>query len=198
MEETKKTNPRYSGSNRGRGRGRGRAPGKGANSSASATKKEMFLDANPYEIRLALTEDSKLVEYYVERHKDRGYTSNIYKGKVARVLPGMQAAFLDLGLERTAFLHVSDILDRPEYFNNVDEDDDTPPPASLDKKKSSGPTKIQDLIKKNQEIMVQVAKEPIGTKGARVTSYVSLPGRYLVLMPTYDRVGVSRRIGDDR
>ena len=158
-------------------------------------KREILLDSNPFEKRLAINEGGKLVEFYSERTTDRGITGNIYKGTVVSVLPGMQAAFLEVGLDRTAFLHASDISESPDYFRGLDE-------APREEKRGSreGPRespRIQDLIKKGQEMMVQVAKEPIGTKGARVTSYVSLPGRYLVLMPTFDRVGVSRRIDDD-
>lgn len=157
-------------------------------------KKELLLDSNPFETRLAINEDGVLKEFYVEKKKDRGISGNVYKGRVARVLPGMQAAFLELGLERTAFLHVSDVMPTSSKLKDCDdmECDDKGP------RRHGDDVKIQDLIKKGDEVMVQVAKEPIGTKGARVTSYVSLPGRYLVLMPTYSKIGVSRRIGDEK
>lgn len=156
-------------------------------------KIEMLVNSCPFETRLAVLEDKRLVEFYVERKKDRGITGNIYKGKVVRVLPGMQAAFVEIGLERTAFLHVSDIK---SFFDDIEEVEGEGERARGGSQ--GAPTRIQDVLKEGQEVMVQVAKEPMGTKGARVTSYVSLPGRYLVLMPTYDRLGVSRRIADDK
>jgi ribonuclease G len=148
--------------------------------------RSILIDANPFETRMALVCGERLIEFYIERPKDRGITGNIYKGRVVRVLPGMQAAFVEIGLERTAFLHVSDIRETPD----VDEEE------AEEARYSSQPSRIQDIIREGQDVMVQVAKEPIGTKGARITSYVSLPGRYLVLMPTYERIGVSRRIED--
>jgi ribonuclease G len=149
----------------------------------------ILIDSNPFETRNALVEDDKLLEFYVERSKDRGLTGNIYKGRVVRVLPGMQAAFVEIGLERTAFLHVSDIR---ETLEDIDEEE-----SREEDRRPYSNARIQDLLQEGQEVMVQVAKEPIGTKGARITSYVSLPGRYLVLMPTYERIGISRRIADD-
>ncbi|MBI5560580.1 MAG: Rne/Rng family ribonuclease [Deltaproteobacteria bacterium] len=148
-------------------------------------KKEILLDSNPFETRLAVTEDDVLTEFYVERKRDRGISGNIYKGKVVRVLPGMQAAFVEIGLERTAFLHASDVLENVEFL----EEDKEEKPAAL---------RIQDLLQEGQEILVQAEREPMGTKGARLTSYVALPGRYLVFMPTHAKVGISRRIFDER
>lgn len=188
-------------------------------------KRDILVNSNPFEARLAVVEDNSLVELYVERAKDRGITGNIYKGTIVRVLPGMQAAFVEVGLDRTAFLHVSDIK---EDFDDLDDEEDDEfredkkedgkeagdKPGGASKEAKPAPkgykagrgrggrpdkdVRIQDLVKEGQTIMVQVAKEPIGTKGARVTSYVSLPGRYLVLMPTYTRIGVSRRIQSDK
>lgn len=152
--------------------------------------RQILIDSNPFETRMVLVQDSKLLEFYLERAKDRGITGNIYKGRVVRVLPGMQAAFIEIGLERTAFLHVSDIR---VAFEGLDEGE-----PRENQKGGPSVTRIQDVIKEGQDVMVQVAKEPMGTKGARLTSYVSLPGRYLVLMPTYERIGVSRRIAEDR
>lgn len=149
-------------------------------------KKCMYIDANPFERRLAVTENGDLAEFHIERKKDRGLTGNVYKGRVVRVLPGMQAAFVEIGLERTAFLHAADVS-----ADSVDFGEEGEKPASQG-------TRIQDLLKQGQELVVQVEKEPMGTKGARLTSYVSLPGRYLVLMPGYERIGVSRRIGSER
>ncbi|MBI5561833.1 MAG: Rne/Rng family ribonuclease [Deltaproteobacteria bacterium] len=151
-------------------------------------KKEIIINTNPFETRVAVVEQGRLVEFYVERVKDRGITGNIYKGRIVRVLPGMQSAFVDAGLARTAFLHVSDV-GGPDGDDD-DEDDGRKRPAHLQR--------IQDVVKEGQEIMVQVAKEPIGTKGARVTSYVSLPGRHLVFMPSYDKVSISRRISSEK
>ena len=149
--------------------------------------KEILINTSPFETRVALVDGGRLVEFYVEREKERGVTGNIYKGKVVRVLPGMQAAFVDIGLDRTAFLHVTDIGEL--IYEDIEEYID---------ERGAGAARIQDILREGQEVMVQVAKEPMGTKGARVTSYISLPGRYLVLMPTYDKVGVSRRIESER
>ncbi len=156
-------------------------------------KNEILIDANPFETRVTLLEQGKLVEFYVERVKDRGITGNIYKGKVVRVLPGMQSAFLDVGLQRTAFLHVSDIQ---EPFAGMDEEMDKEEDRQVQGHQTF--TRIQDILKEGHEMVVQAAKEPIGTKGARVTSYISLAGRYLVLMPTYDKVAISRRIPSEK
>ena len=147
-------------------------------------KKEILLDSNPFETRLAVVENDELVEFYLERKKDRGITGNIYKGKVVRVLPGMQAAFVDIGLERTAFLHVADVLENVEFLEE-------------DKEEKAASGKIQDLLVEGQEIMVQAEKEPMGTKGARLTAYAALPGRYLVLLPLHARIGISRRIPNE-
>ena len=153
-------------------------------------KSEILINSNPFETRVTVIERGKLSEFYVERKKDRGITGNIYKGKVVRVLPGMQSAFLDLGLQRTAFLHVTDI--REPSMAGLDED------GEREEERRPSFTRIQDVLKEGQEIVVQAAKEPIGAKGARVTSYISLAGRYLVLMPTYDRVSISRRISGEK
>jgi len=163
-------------------------------------KKEIYLDLNPFEKRLAVVEDNRLVEYHIERNIDKGITGNIYKGKVARVLPGMEAAFLEAGLERTVFLHVADVMEKSRELDSQADDD-----GDEDEKKSEHGRqqhhhshKIQDMIKEGEELLVQVEKEPIGTKGARVTSYVSIPGRYLVFMPSYGKIGISRRLDDEK
>ncbi|MBI5233988.1 MAG: Rne/Rng family ribonuclease [Deltaproteobacteria bacterium] len=150
-------------------------------------KNEILINSSPFETRVALVEDGKLAEFYIERSKDRGSSGNIYKGTIVRVLPGMQAAFVHAGLERTAFLHVSDISAK---FDDLDEEES--------KDEAKGASRIEEMLKAGQEVIVQATKEAIGSKGARVSSYVSLPGRYLVLMPTYERVGVSRRIADEK
>ncbi len=151
-----------------------------------------MISSNPFETRVARVEGGRLVEFDVERAKDRGYTGNIYKGKIVRVLPGMQSAFVEVGLARTAFLHVSDIK------SNLDDMADEPQRNPRSRGNPANQARIQDVIKEGQEIMVQAAKEPIGTKGARITSYISLPGRHLVFMPSYVKVAVSRRISSDR
>ena len=143
-------------------------------------KEEILINVTPSEVRAALLENGVLQEVYVERAACRGLISNIYKGRVMRVLPGMQAAFIDIGLERTAFLHASDIAnvkpaEDPEHVPN-----------------------IRDLVREGDEIMVQVVKDPLGNKGARLTTYITLPSRHLVLLPRSNTVGVSARIEDEQ
>ncbi|MFQ5587126.1 MAG: ribonuclease E/G [Thermodesulfobacteriota bacterium] len=153
--------------------------------------KELLINHTPYETRVALIEGGRLVEFYIERAGDEGLTGNIYKGKIVRVLPGMQAAFAEVGLDRTAFLHVGDVqrqMPRSDEVDLGDEEQPAPAPSSY------GERRIQDILKSGQEIMVRVEKEPLGSKGARITSHISLPGRHLVLMPGFKHVGVSRRI----
>jgi ribonuclease G len=156
----------------------------------------LVINADGPETRVALIEKGQLVELYIERRRERGIVGNIYKGRVRRVLPGMQAAFVDIGVEKAAFLYVADVRGAPEDFKSlfVDSDDDEPRKSP----KHAQHANIQDLVKEGQEILIQVAKAPIGTKGARSTSYVSLPGRNLVFMPTVNHVGISRRIGSDK
>ena len=151
-------------------------------------QKEIVIDVNPYQTRVVLLEDGSPSEIYIERRGKERLVGNIYKGKVQNVLPGMQAAFVDIGLERNAFLYAGDIvLDKNDFqFGENDGEqkiEDTP--------------NIKDIVKPGQDIMVQIIKEPVGTKGARVTTHVTLPGRSLVLMPTVNYVGVSRRIDND-
>jgi ribonuclease G len=152
----------------------------------------LVINAEGPETRVALIEKGQLVELYIERRRERGIVGNIYKGRVKRVLPGMQAAFVDIGVEKAAFLYVADVRGAPEDFKSlfVDSDEDTPRRGG----KNSSSARIEELVKEGQEVLVQVAKAPIGTKGARSTSYVSLPGRNLVFMPTVNHVGISRRI----
>jgi ribonuclease G len=157
--------------------------------------RELLINHTPYETRVALIEEGRLAEFFVERPGDEGLTGNIYKGKVVRVLPGMQAAFAEVGLDRTAFLHVGDVQRQLSRSNEVelgDEEQAAPTPPSPSS--YSGERRIQDMLKSGQEIMVRVEKEPIGSKGARITSHISIPGRHLVLMPNFKRIGVSRRI----
>jgi ribonuclease G len=149
--------------------------------------KEILVTVDIDETRAAVREDGELVELFIERPVHQRVVGNIYKGKVENVLPGMQAAFVDLGLERNSFLYVDDAM--PGRAEVEGEKVGKPPKGSLT---------IKDVVRPGQEIIVQVAKEPIGTKGARVTRHITLPGRYLVLMPHVDYVGVSRRITDER
>jgi ribonuclease G len=168
--------------------------------------KEMIISSSPHETRVAILEEDQVAEIFIERERSRGVVGNVYKGRVSKVLPGMQSAFVDLGLERDGFLYVSDVVATFEEFDRLETDDDPPspagsngPPASArpaarrDREKAPEP-KIEELLKEGQEIIVQVAKEPLGTKGARLTSHATMPGRFLVFMPTVDHVGVSRKI----
>lgn len=165
---------------------------------------ELIINARPYETRVALVENGVVVELHIERETGLQLVGNIYRGVVVRVLPGMQAAFVDIGLDRTAFLYVSDVhkdfldLEQMMLGNDLAGEDfgviasGTSKPGRL----HDIPFQIEDLLHEGQSIMVQVAKEPLGNKGARLTSHISLPGRHLVLMPTVNHVGVSRRIED--
>ena len=164
------------------------------------------MNITPGETRIAQIEGGQLAELYVEREGDQQITGNIYKGRITRVLPGMQAAFVDIGLEKAAFLYVSDVV--PDLFEEEDEDEEeneqaggegAPPegkrPERRPRRRRGPLPKIEELVKEGQSIVVQVAKDPIRTKGARITCHISLPGRYVVSMPTVDHVGVSRRLG---
>ena len=226
--------------------------------------KEMIISSGDHETRVAILEDDQVVEVFIEREKQRGVVGNVYKGRVNKILPGMQSSFIDIGLERDAFLYVSEVVNTVEEFERLAGDDEdepavalgTPPPeaALASEASEAGETgavadapaepsaepaadlavdpdappaapgeaalavgarperrgrdaaaagrsdrdrpeaKIEDLLKEGQDILVQVVKEPLGTKGARLTSHVTMPGRFLVFMPTVDHVGVSRKI----
>jgi Rne/Rng family ribonuclease len=234
--------------------------------------KEMIVSSTPHETRVAILEDDLVAEIFVEREHQRGVVGNIYKGRVSKVLPGMQSAFVDIGLERDAFLYVTDVIspaEAVERFETDDEEEAPAPPGALpdpadaaqaaqaeadesdeadgegeadaagehsgadaapassgqrgpaqaagrpqnggrkdvkeraagrdrgadrDRDRERTQPKIEELLKEGQEILVQIVKEPLGTKGARITSHLSLPGRFLVFMPTVDHVGVSRKI----
>jgi len=142
---------------------------------------EILINVSPHEVRAAVVDDGVLRDILIERASRRGLVGNIFKGHVSRVLPGMQAAFVDIGLERTAFLHASDIA-RPQ---NLDTDMQDQPQAN-----------VRELVSEGSEILVQILKEPIGDKGARLTTFMSIPSRYLVLMPRRTGLGVSTRIED--
>jgi len=144
---------------------------------------EILINASSSEARAAVIENGVLVEVFLERASRRGLISNIYKGRVSRVLPGMQAAFIEIGMERTAFLHASDIFDPRHVGTGLE-----PPRAE----------NIRSLVSEGNEILVQVVKDPLGTKGARLTTYITLPSRYLVYMPQGRGVGVSARIEDEQ
>ncbi len=155
---------------------------------------EIIINAEPGETRVAVLERSIFSELHIERDKDRSVVGSVVKGRVTRVLPGMQAAFVDIGLEKAAFLYAGD------YFANefTEGEGDAAKPARRGRGSNRQPPRIDTLLKEGQEIVVQIAKQPIGTKGARIISHVSIPGRHLVLTPSSRRVGVSRRIGSDR
>src|SRR5215213_3286117 len=157
--------------------------------------KEMIVSSNGHETIVAILEDDLVAEVFVERERQRGVVGNVYKGRVSKVLPGMQSSFIDLGLERDGFLYVAEVIDTLEEFERLEAGDDEESKAPREKESQARPqAKIEDLLKEGQEILVQVVKEPLGTKGARLTSHVTMPGRFLVFMPTVDHVGVSRKI----
>ncbi len=202
--------------------------------------KEMIISSSDLETRVAILEDDQVVEVFIERERQRGVVGNIYKGRVSKVLPGMQSSFVDIGLERDAFLYVSEVVNTVEEFERLESGDDedggpelgeAPVPVGAvageagvedesvavetlagapsaparegrperrgrdrDRDRDRPQAKIEDLLKEGQEVLVQVVKEPLGTKGARLTSHVTMPGRFLVFMPTVDHVGVSRKI----
>jgi ribonuclease G len=153
--------------------------------------KEMIVSSNGHETMVAILEDDLVAEIFVERERQRSVVGNVYKGRVSKVLPGMQSSFIDLGLERDGFLYVDDVIN-PEEFDKLDDEEEGGgrPRNERDRPKA----KIEEVLREGQEIIVQVVKEPLGTKGARLTSHVTMPGRFLVFMPTVDHIGVSRKI----
>ncbi len=167
---------------------------------------EIIINSNPREIRVALVENNHLAEIFIEHKAKKGIVGNIYQGIVTKILPGMQVAFVDIGLEKAGFLYVGDIdlIDLMEFES--DEDDSEGMDLGQDEEESAAgkPSRmanrgipIQDLLKEGQEIVVQVAKNPLGTKGARITSFITLAGRHIVYMPTVNQISVSRRIEDE-
>src|SRR5688572_9642458 len=173
--------------------------------------KEMIVSSSAHETRVAILEEDQVAEIFIERERSRGVVGNLYKGRVSKVLPGMQSAFVDLGLERDGFLYVTDVVPAFEELDRFETDDEASgPQGGADKLRPTGggggrggrdcdrdkgpEPMIEELLKEGQEIIVQVAKEPLGTKGARLTSHATMPGRFLVFMPTVDHVGVSRKI----
>ncbi|MBQ6810032.1 MAG: Rne/Rng family ribonuclease, partial [Firmicutes bacterium] len=143
-------------------------------------EKEIIIRAEADETMVAVMEDRRLVELYIDRADEERLTGNIYKGIVENVLPGMQAAFVDIGLNKNSFLYIREVL-----------------PKMTSEDEPIGDVGINDLLKKGQEILIQIVKEPTPTKGARVTTHLTLAGRYLVLMPTVSYIGISRRIEDE-
>jgi ribonuclease G len=156
---------------------------------------EILINTTPMETRVAVVENGVLQEIYIERSRSRGIVGDIYRGKVARVLPGMQAAFVDIGLERACFLHVADII--------TDERRNDPLPAEIpvgatpSRYPNGEQPDIRSLLHEGQSIVVQVNKDPIGTKGARLTTYLSMSSRFLVYMPQVSHIGISQRIEDE-
>ncbi len=176
--------------------------------------KELVVNSAPHETRVALLENGTIVEVFIEREDETSIAGNIYKGRVQRVLPGMQAAFVDIGFDMAAFIYVDDVLDTAShkmYQKFVQDtveneaDNDRAGMGTTEREKPHGSWKtsltpecsIEDLLTEGQEILVQVAKSSIGTKGPRVTTHISLAGRYMVLMPTVDHIGISKRIEDE-
>jgi ribonuclease G len=156
--------------------------------------KEMIVSSNGHETMVAILEDDLVAEIFVERERQRGVVGNVYKGRVSKVLPGMQSSFIDIGLERDGFLYVAEVIDTLEEFDKLEAGDEEDKAAAGRRDEVRQQAKIEDLLKEGQEILVQVVKEPLGTKGARLTSHVTMPGRFLVFMPTVDHIGVSRKI----
>ncbi len=156
---------------------------------------EILINITFDEVRVGLLEAGQLVELYVERKKDASLVGNIYKSRVVKVLPGMQSAFVDIGLDKAAFLYVADVKADIEAYSPFLEDEEDA--VQIEFKKGRQDVSIEELVQEGQELLVQVAKDPIGSKGARVTSYVTIPGRYLVLMPEVEHIGISRRIVDE-
>jgi ribonuclease G len=149
---------------------------------------KIIINVTPEQTRVALLDTNALLsELYIERAKDASLVGNVYKGRIVKILPGMQSAFVDIGLEKAAFLHAADVLSGFDYSIFGEDLED---PVSLQ-------MPIEDMLQEGEEVFVQVSKDSIGTKGARVTSYITLPGRYLVLMPDVEHIGVSRKIVEE-
>lgn len=180
---------------------------------------QLIVNVTPFETRIAYLEGGVVTELMIERNADRGLVGNIYLGKVQRVLPGMQAAFVELGIGKAAFLYVGDVVRSQPSLDPIDTVDEheipfkATPVADLEtdekaasegeevlfksKRRIKERHKIEDLLKPGQEILVQVTKDLIGTKGPRVSCNISIPGRHVVFMPNYDHVGISRKIGEE-
>ena len=165
---------------------------------------DILINATPYENRIALVESGNLLEFHLERPAEKGLVGNIYSGRVVRVLPGMQAAFVDIGLERTGFLYVDDIhISVSDLESRITIEEQTCNQYTLESKnpgdgaQSTATPNISELLKEGQDVLVQISKEPIGSKGARLTCHITLPCRNLVFMPLTDHIGISRKIQDE-
>ena len=165
---------------------------------------ELVINARPHETRVALVENGILVELHVKRGSEQELVGNIYLGKVLRVLPGMQAAFINIGIDKPAFLYVTDVYNDLRHWEQImlqEEDEENNLETDIHSRMhfiKESDINIEGLLQEGQNILVQVSKEPLGTKGARATSHISLPGRHLVYMPTVDHIGISRRIEDEK
>ncbi len=168
-------------------------------------KQTIVVNATTHQTRIALLEEDELCELYVEGKSTQRVLGNVYKGVVTKVLPGMQAAFVNIGLERDAFLYVMDVFDNTEEFARMLDRENgegelpasSTPPEEDSEVEPVLAASIEELLREGQHVLVQVSREPIGNKGARVTSHITLPGRYLVYMPTVDHIGVSKKIEDE-
>ncbi len=164
----------------------------------------MVINATAQEARIAVLEDGVIADFHQERRDAAGVVGNIYHGRVVRVLPGMQAAFVDIGLEKAAFLYVADIYQDHSILEMPDRSGEDPPDEESDSRgggrmrRNRKHAPIEDQLKEGQDILVQVTKDPISTKGARLTCHISLAGRYLVYMPTVDHIGISKQIESDK
>jgi ribonuclease G len=157
---------------------------------------EIVINVSEYETRVAILEDGKLVEILVERPENQKIAGNIYKGVVKSIFPGMQAAFVDVGIGKNCFLHVSDMGEFSDMARQMFDIEEAPEEESSRRRGHQGPPRIEHLLHKEQEILVQVTREAIGTKGPRVTTQLTLPGRYVVLIPGQNHVGTSKKIED--
>ncbi len=160
-----------------------------------ATVREIFISVDSQETRVAVTENKRLEEFYVERASDTRMVGSVYKGRVTSVIPGIGAAFVDIGLGKNGFLYVADIVE-PKPDDDAILEGESPSERQPHAAATHRRSRIEEIVKVNQELLVQVVKEPFGTKGARLTTHISLPGRYMVLMCNDSRLGISKRIED--
>jgi len=161
---------------------------------ASGMNKEMIVSSNGHQTMVAILEDDLVSEVFIERDRQRWVVGNVYMGRLSKVLPGMQSAFVDIGLERDGFLYVTDVVNTVEEFERLATGDEEDGDEEASAQQSGDQPKIEELLRDGQDVIVQVAKEPLGTKGARLTCHVTMAGRFLVFMPTVDHIGVSRKI----
>ncbi|MBD3379491.1 MAG: Rne/Rng family ribonuclease [Candidatus Omnitrophica bacterium] len=156
--------------------------------------KEILINVGPVEKRVAILRDGELADFFLEREGSENYAGSIYKGKVSSIIPGIEAAFVDIGMEKNGFLHVSDVVDKGNVLRELLPGEEAA--AAVKKSSRKRMPKIGSILKQGEEIMVQVVKEAISTKGPRLTSFISLPGRYIVLTPFDPSIGISRRISE--